>query len=304
MKTVILLHSTTGNTKLVARYAAGWLTTHGHECVVHDIVKRGHDIDLTDVDLLGVACPTMYFRPTQAMEKFIVNMPATAGRPRPAFLLATAGGEPGSHFVILSDLLALKGYVTLDACWFAFPDNWPPHRAPVEPLTLLEPLAALAGRRFQKAVPLLALAWPDLGVPGPDDPPKLRRFLERIVQRAATADLTRPPSPEVFHKAIKSLALMGRVMTRQQMEQFTAIGIDSRRCSTCGTCVKVCPSGTITRASDDEVPSVGVGCTGCWACFNHCPEAAISGWRTPHGRGQYRGPAADIRALFTPPKTA
>ena len=40
MRITILLHSTTGNTRLVTRYAARRLEAAGHDVTVHDIVKR------------------------------------------------------------------------------------------------------------------------------------------------------------------------------------------------------------------------------------------------------------------------
>ncbi len=50
--------------------------------------------------------------------------------------------------------------------------------------------------------------------------------------------------------------------------------VDSDRCTGCGACVDVCPSGAITlvegKAHIDEAI-----CTGCAACVNVCPESAI-----------------------------
>ena len=66
----------------------------------------------------------------------------------------------------------------------------------------------------------------------------------------------------------------------------------------CGTCVAVCPVGCISRAAEDAVPNVGSGCTGCWACYNHCPDGAISGLGCPRGAGRYAGPSPAMRELF------
>ena len=52
MKIQFLLHSTTGNTRLVTRYAAGYLRVQGHDCDIHDIAKRREPPDLAQVDLL------------------------------------------------------------------------------------------------------------------------------------------------------------------------------------------------------------------------------------------------------------
>ncbi len=302
MKITILLHSTTGNTKLVTRYAAGWLRSQGHDCQIHDVTKEKEPLDLGGVDLLGVACPTMYFRPTYVMERYVINL-ARSPEPRPAFLLGTAGGDPGSHFTILADALAAKRYITLGAHWMVFPNNWPVHRGLVGGLHVMEPLAALTAHRYPKSVAALALLWPDLGISGPDDLPKLEEFLSEMVRRAEAGDL-RGASHKELLPGLMAFALMGRMITREQMEVGTSIEIDASRCSHCGTCVKICPADCISQEHDEAVPAVGRGCTGCWACFNHCPEGAMAGWHTPAGQGQYRRPPPDIRSLFRPPKAA
>jgi NAD-dependent dihydropyrimidine dehydrogenase PreA subunit len=303
MKIIILLHSTTGNTKLVARYAAGWLRNEGHECVVHDVTREKEPPAVDQFDLLGVACPTTYFRPSYVMERYVLNLPRAAAR-KPAFLLGTAGGDPGSHFTILADALALKGYVALGAHWMVFPNNWPVHRFAVQRFHLAEPLGALVTHRYPKSRPWLGTLWPDLGVFGREDVPKLERFLDGMVARATSSDLRRPPNPKSFHRGSKLFALSGLMIGRREMETATAIFIDRTKCSACGTCVNTCPVGCITRSDDDSVPTVGNGCTGCWSCFNHCPDGAIGGWNTPPGRGRYRGPSTDVRSLLTLPASA
>ena len=125
MKALILLHSATGNTRLVALYAASRLKMDGYQVDVHDIVKKPTPPSLDDVDLLGVACPTMYFRPTFAMQRFIARMPAAESVRRPAFLLATCSGDPGAHFPLLAEQLASRGFYTLGARHIIFSTSWP-----------------------------------------------------------------------------------------------------------------------------------------------------------------------------------
>ena len=64
MNVLILLHSVTGNTRLLARYAASCIGQAGHDCRLHDIVEKPAPPGLGKVWLLEIACPTMYFRPT------------------------------------------------------------------------------------------------------------------------------------------------------------------------------------------------------------------------------------------------
>jgi ferredoxin len=297
MHCTLLLHSTTGNTRLVARHAAAHLERTGHTCVVHDIVRQPEPPSLEQTELLIVAAPTMYFRVTKAMEQFVARLPRPPGGPRPALLLATAAGEPGAHFELLARQLQERGWVTLGARWLMMPTNWPPHRHLARLASLAEPLAALVARVLPASRILLAVSWPDLGLPSDDAPERLARWLDRMVDLVAAAPPT-AADPAALHRGLPGMALLGRKMTVEMMRKGTDPRVIAERCARCGTCVAVCPSGCITRADAQAVPRVGEGCTGCWACFNHCPEGAIDAWLVPPGTSQYRAPDRALRRLF------
>ena len=104
MKSILFLHSTTGNTRLVARFAADRLKQAGHSCKIHDITRhRDAPADLLEYDLVGFACPTMYWRPTLPMEKFVARLPPAGAEPKAVFQIATAGGDPGAQFALLAE---------------------------------------------------------------------------------------------------------------------------------------------------------------------------------------------------------
>jgi len=294
MNCTLLLHSTTGNTRLLARLARTLLEERGHACAIHDIVKRAEPPGLEQTELLIVAAPTMYFRVTHAMERFVAGLAPVDG-PRPALLLGTCAGEPGAHFELLARDLRPKGWAVQGAHWEMMPTNWPPHRRFARPFALGAPVAQKIGRLLPASRPLLSLAFPDVGVPL-EPRERLERFLERTLAR--TGEPSEAPAPETLHRALPGMAELGRFMKVEMMRKATDPSIDAGRCSRCGTCVSVCPVGCITRSDEEAVPVVGHSCTGCWACFNHCPEGAISGWFSPAGACQYRAPAREVRRLF------
>jgi ferredoxin len=293
----ILLHTTTGNTRLLARLAADRLRRAGHDCTIHDVVKHPAPPSLEDTELLVVACPTMYFRPTLVIERFLERLPRSA-TPRPAILLATAGGMPGAHFDILAERLREKGWICLAAHWVPFVNNWPPHRALSERIRLARPLLRAIDRRLPGLRWYLHWLWPGIGDPRAEDRDAFVRFIDRLARAWPTADLSTAPPPDRLCQASSASKWIGHRLGPREMRLATDVRIDPRRCTACGTCVGVCPVGCITRDHDRAVPRVGQGCTGCWACFQHCADHAISGVGSPAGAGRYLGPSAATRELF------
>jgi Pyruvate/2-oxoacid:ferredoxin oxidoreductase delta subunit len=300
MKSIIFLHSSTGNTRVVARFAAAQLKRLGHDCSLVDITHHPEPPNLDDVDLIGLACPSMYWRPTVVMERFIARMPETRSRPKPAFQLATASGDPGSHFALAAEQLAPKGWITLRAYFVPMVNNWPSHRALSERVPFAGPVAEIIteARPFLRSS--LGWLWPDVGEPLLRHRDGLVAFMEDVARRAEARDFSAAKAPRDLWRGSRWMAAVGRVMTVKQMRQATGIQVDASRCTRCGTCVQVCPVDCMTRAKDDEVPHMGAGCTGCWACFNHCVDGALSGMGAPLGAGRYTGPSAQSRALFRP----
>jgi Pyruvate/2-oxoacid:ferredoxin oxidoreductase delta subunit len=300
MHVAILLHSTTGNTRLVARYARAHARRRGHECHLVDVGKPGAAVSLDGVDLLGVACPTLYFRPSLVMERAVARMAVPVAK-TPAFLLATCGGDPGAHFQILAHALRHKDVVVLGALSLAFQNNWPVHRAFVAPLAQAEALAEIAILRAGASRSALSLLWPDVADVSSAAPARLVAFLDEVLdaaQRGKPSGWSWAPRPVDLPQGPLVTSLAGRLIQPEAMRRATDVRIVADLCSRCGTCVLVCPVGCIARTGTDDVPVVGEGCTGCWACFNRCPDGAIAGFRAPAGVGRYGGPSARARALF------
>lgn len=65
--------------------------------------------------------------------------------------------------------------------------------------------------------------------------------------------------------------------------------VDASKCTGCGRCAGVCPSGNI-RLNDDGTPHWGKHCFSCTACYHACPARAIDYGSFTRGKGQYKGP--------------
>ena len=76
MNTLVVYDSTFGNTAQVAEAIAHALQEHGRAQVVS--VEHTHPLELEDVDLLILGCPTQGWRPTQAMRALLDYIPLEA----------------------------------------------------------------------------------------------------------------------------------------------------------------------------------------------------------------------------------
>ncbi len=283
----------------MTRYAASCVTYAGHKCQIHDIAARSELPSLCSVDILGVACPTMYFRPSFAMERFVAQL-TPSNTLRPSFLLATAGGEPGAHFPLLAEQLSKKGFVTLGAHWVIFPESWPPHLAFVKGLAKGASYLALLTKRYPILRPWLGIFWPALGVPYARDRDKLKVFIEEMILKATNFDTSKAPSFEDLHKPLPGTNWLGNMVDYVIAQELTAVEIIPEYCTKCGICIKICPVGCIRQQDENAFPSFGLSCTGCWACYQHCPEQAITGWGVKRGGGHYPGPSPELKHLFKP----
>jgi ferredoxin len=297
MRATIFLHSATGNTALVAQHSARVLRGRGHRCEVHDIVRDGEPpATLDDVDLVGVACPTMYFRPTFAMERFLARLPPRR-RPGPAFLLATCMGEPGAHFEVAAELLRHKDLVTLGAHWVLAPSNWPLHVHGVRRTSRSTPVGTWLNDLVRPLRPVWGTIWPLSTLPDERDRAALDAFLGEVLAAAAAGRLDDAPAPGKLHRPLPSTSALGRLVAREQLARAIGLTVDHGRCSRCGTCAACCPVSAIELAEGSD-PSFGPGCTACYACFNRCPEGAIGATATPAGAGRYPHPPRAMRELF------
>ncbi len=299
MRILLLWHSSTGNTRLVARFAARHLEGRGHAVALHEL-GRGAPPEPAGFELVLVATPTMYFRPMFQVEAWLEALPdRPAAQARPAFLLATCAGEPGAHFELQARQLARKGLAVLGAHWVPMPSNWPPHRVVSRAVEPGLPLGRLLTRGPLRPLRVgLGFVWTELTEPDARDRQELERFLDGALAAAQGAARAAPGPEALYHAWLPGARLAGRKLGPREARKSTRVRIDEVACQRCGLCVRACPSGCLSWPDESAPPQMGRGCTGCWACYNRCPHEAISGWGSPPGLGRYPGPSAATRALF------
>jgi dihydroorotate dehydrogenase (fumarate) len=65
--------------------------------------------------------------------------------------------------------------------------------------------------------------------------------------------------------------------------QTVIAAIDPEKCTSCGTCVRVCPHGAAKEAREGPVEIIAEECSGCGLCVDLCPVNAIAVKPLPDG---------------------
>ena len=307
MRALILLQSTTGNTRLVARYAAHQLSALGLSCELLEIHQyRDAHPSLEGVDLLGVAFPTMYLQPPLAMTRFVEQLtPPIPGLP--AFVLCTAGGDPGGSRQLMCEQLALRGFAPLGAHWVVAPSNFPPQRIVVNSMLRLPVLGLIT----RLTTPLVRQgwtrseafrSWATTFYDAASDPQlRDRRLLEKFLSEVAQKMLEAGPGAQrvlpLPSAAETMMARAGRLLDVRRPISLMKLSCDRRRCTRCGECADACPVGCV-QPDEEGHPRFGPGCTGCYACYNACANGALRAFWVRNGWGRYQGPTRQMHQLF------
>lgn len=262
--------SGTGNSLLAARRVAATLRGGGVTVGLQPLEKTAPATVPTGGDVtLGLAFPVAAFSTYALVWRFIEALPP--GNGTPVFMLATMGGFSGLLVGPLKQLLQRKGYQPLAACELRMPSNFLAGAKPVEKCR----------KRLER------------GLRSADT------FAQELLAGRARWRRFSPVPYALTHwfwtHAARSFAKGGR--------QFHA---DPARCTRCGLCARLCPSGTITLPSatppatgcpvpefdirqasggiSAAVPVWGDNCSQCQRCIAFCPVRAISGGRGASGR--------------------
>jgi dihydroorotate dehydrogenase (fumarate) len=76
-----------------------------------------------------------------------------------------------------------------------------------------------------------------------------------------------------------------RRMHEVERRQTVIAAVDPERCTSCKTCVRVCPHGAPKEPEEGPVTIVPEACSGCGLCVDLCPVLAISMQPLPEGYG-------------------
>lgn len=110
----------------------------------------------------------------------------------------------------------------------------------------------------------------------------LERIVDEIGRRVA-----RRERPTVYGR-IAGWYMRAFPLSPRAYERFY---VDADKCTSCGTCVRLCPIGNLSMSAG--LPVIGDRCLTCGACYHNCPSGAIR-YRGEKGRVQYRHPGVTL----------
>lgn len=261
MKTIIYYFTGTGNSLTAARKIAAALG----DCELIPIasLQTTPGTIIPAADRVGIVCPVYDVGIPRIVAEFAERIDLShAGY---TFGLVTMGGTGVSALHQLSGILKARGR-GLDAAFAVkMPGNFPPVGKPP------------AGKKMEK---ILAAADVHLA--------EICGMIDKGVQK--------PPGFSPFSSLLKCIVYPPFYKNVHEMDKAFTV---SDTCTSCGTCVNVCPVKNIEM--ENERPKWQHHCELCCACLHYCPTEAIQlkMMQGTKGRGRYHHPdvkIADMKA--------
>jgi flavodoxin/Fe-S-cluster-containing hydrogenase component 2 len=243
LKILIIYFSQTGGTELIAKQIRNGVLKSGNECVIIKL-KDINAINLDDFDIIGLGCPTFFYREPYNVRNFILNLPNLS---KHAFIFATHGSCLGNTFYYLSEELKAKGLVVIGGFDSYSDSSLQFYPAPMHTHGHPDEIELQEAEEFGKNICNLSS--------------RIKNG-EKIV-----------PKFELIEKTwwARDSKLMTREVLRKISPQFT---INNEKCTKCMTCQTKCPGDAIDiEANPPEIQQEG--CIFCWFCEKICPEGAI-----------------------------
>ncbi|MGQ9720710.1 MAG: EFR1 family ferrodoxin [Candidatus Jordarchaeum sp.] len=243
MKTLIIYFSQSGNTRKVA------------ECIRNGVVDVTGQCDITDINnvdtsalqnynLVGLGCPTHYYKEPFNVREFIDGLPEL--RNRQWFLFCTHGSIIANTFPSMAERLKKKGIMVM-----GYHDTYADSKMPYLP-------------------------YPTLTTGHPDslDLEEARSFGREVAersQRITEGDTSLIPEPEPVSEEWVREAEMYSLELLERISPHLSINMD--KCTLCHACQDNCPVKGIDIEADP--PRIQTPCIYCFFCWKVCPTLAI-----------------------------
>jgi flavodoxin/Pyruvate/2-oxoacid:ferredoxin oxidoreductase delta subunit len=244
-KCLMVYFSQTGSTEQVAGKISAGLRGAGWDVDLHNM-NGERPPDVGGYDLLGIGSPVYYFRPPFNVSAYLGSLPALKGLP--VFIFVTHGALRFDGANPIRRALALRGAREVGYFQARGPDLFVGYLKEGYLFSPGHPVAAeLAGAE---------------------------RFGRDVAAHAEGKGYARPendrPAPFIYRL---ERFLTGRWFARNVYSRL--FRVNKGKCTACGVCIKLCPSGNITEGKGRR-PVWGRDCLLCLTCELRCPEEAVT----------------------------
>jgi len=246
LRVLILYYSGTGNTKFACDVVRLTIEKAGHEAIMREYTAADPDA-LGGYDLYCFAAPVYEWAPARNVEQFVGSMERLPGMP--AFILTTSAGAKGQATPLFERMLRNKGLKVLGDFNLICPDSWGGTRRWSHGQDAKAPTAET----------VLELSRSCSGI------------LDKAVALARGEDVVTPE----YRVRPTGLYLASRLsrLARKADHKMGRKRVNNAKCTSCGVCVKNCPTGSITL---DRYPRFSDACIACWRCINTCSADCIT----------------------------
>ena len=243
MKVLTIVFSQTGGTEKIAKKIQEGIVKSGNNC---ELVKI-KEVDLTKLDeyeLIGLGCPTFFYREPSNVRSFIQTWDSMEGKH--CFIFATHGSNLGNTFYYMKEELEKKGLVVIGAF-----DSY-----------------SESSLQFYPKIVHTA------GHPDEIELKEAQEFGENLCAlslKIQSGESNLIPSFELAKKTWWARA--AKMMTPQILKKISPkFKINMEKCTKCMVCQDNCPVDAIDI---EKLEIQKEGCLFCWFCEKACPAGAI-----------------------------
>lgn len=259
IKTVLYYFSGTGNTLMLARLLAKQL---GNTEIIN-IVSCDGSPTVPEADAIGILFPVYAFGLPKIVHNFIHNNLQIADNTYVFSVTnyASAGGPPALKQ--LKFLLKEKSYKLNAGFGIPMPSNYIP----------------FGGAETQEK--------------------QNRKFLAAAEKVNKIAKIIKERPESYLYKKTCLFCFITNIFYKifmKQCEKDVKKFYVKDNCTSCGTCVKICPTKNIKLVNGR--PAWGNDCEQCMACLQWCPVIAINRKGVPENRHRYQNPGIDPEDLI------
>lgn len=252
---MIFYFSGTGNSAYVAKQLAKLLTDERLVAIGEAVSRGEYDFELGEGECIGWVFPVYSWGPAPIVADFASKLTLKNYTPSTSYcyMVATCGDDVGETMKIMRK--ALGGIVCQAAFSVQMPNNY-----------ILLPGFDVDSKEVESTKRDTA-------------PQRIKYVASEIRAKHEVEDVVQGAFAWLKSRVIYPLFRKFYMSDRW-------FKVDGDRCSSCGLCVRMCPTANV-RMAENGMPKWQGGCAMCLSCIHRCPHRAIEYGRVTQSKGRY-----------------